>query len=326
MMRSMAEPYPFAEFEWQTALLDARAHRLCARAGGDVRIDCAVEGASFIAEPAAPQDSVVIMAYNVERGYHADEQLRALRQDPTLPAPDVILLNEVDRGCSRTGYRNLAAEYARALNMCYVFGAEFVELPRRGGNGGRIKSPCEHGNAILSRYPLGNVRLIRHQANVSWRRRVVPVLRIGEPRLGGRMALAADVRIGRLLLRVYSVHFESGRHFAAHRREQALELIGDAGDLPHPTVIGGDMNVGAYLADLREGTAGEPVTQAFAERGWHDAHAALPAAERVTTNSGAVIDLIMGSGPRFTEAGIGPAATWANLSDHRPVWARISLA
>jgi len=61
----------------------------------------------------------------------------------------------------------------------------------------------------------------------------------------------------------------------------------------------------------------EPVTE--------DAHAALPVGERVTTDSGVAIDLIFGRGVRFTAAGVGPRAVWGGLSDHLPVWARVSL-
>jgi endonuclease/exonuclease/phosphatase family metal-dependent hydrolase len=323
----MPEAYPFAEFPWQTQLPDPRTHRLCAPAAGDdVRIDCAVEGASFIEQAALPQDEITVLAYNVERGFRVDEQLRALRDDAAIPTPDVILLSEADRGCSRTEYRNTAADYARALGMCYVFGTEFVELPRRGGHGGRIEAPCEHGNAILSRYPLGNVRLIRHESNRSWRRSIIPILNIGEPRLGGRVALAADVKVGEHLLRVYSVHFESGRGHDDHRLAQARELMDDAGGLPFPALIAGDMNVSAYRDDLRGGARDEPVTQAFFQREWVDAHAALPPSERITTESGVVIDLIMGHGVAWTDAGVGAPAVWRGLSDHLPVWAKLRLS
>ncbi|MDO8616999.1 MAG: endonuclease/exonuclease/phosphatase family protein [Dehalococcoidia bacterium] len=321
--------YVFAEFPWQAQLPDPRSHRLCAAGGGRPASaaggDCALEGASFIRAEAPPGDEIVVLAYNVERGFRAAAQVEALRRDAALPAADILLLSEVDRGCSRTGYRNVAADYARALGMCYVFGVEFVELPRRCGAGGRIAAPCEHGNVILSRYPLGNVRLIRHAASVSWRRRMVPLLRLGEPRLGGRVALAADVKIGERYLHVYSVHFESGRRHGGYRLAQAVELAADAAARPFGAVIGGDMNTGGYLADLRDGAGHKAATRALLERGFVDAHSRLAPADRATTQSGVAIDLIFGNGDFFTDAGIGSPAVWGGLSDHLPVWAKVRL-
>jgi endonuclease/exonuclease/phosphatase family metal-dependent hydrolase len=311
------------EFEWQPEEPDPARERLCT---GSVRIDCRIEGANFITEPAAPRDEVVVWTYNVERGLRLDDQLRTLTGDPRMPAPDILLLSEADRGCTRTGYRNVAREYARALGMCYVYGTEFVELPRCIGPGGRIKRRCEHGNAIVSRYPLGNVRLIRHRVARSWNSSVQRFLHVGEPRLGGRVALAADVRIGDRLLRLYSVHFESGAadHF---RVPQVQELIEDAADVTHGVLIGGDMNVGRYLGLRRfpGEPATDPVTETLFAAGYADAHAAIPRDQRATTDSGVPIDLTFGRRVEFTGSGIGPRDVWGGLSDHLPVWARVKV-
>ncbi len=318
------------EFPWQQEEPDPARDRLCIESSGPSRLDCRVEGANFRAQPATAEDEIVVCTYNVERGLRLDEQLRALAGDSGMPAPDVLLINEADRGCTRSGDRNVAREYARELGMCYVYGVEFVELPRF-WPGGRVRRRCEHGNAILSRFPLGNVRLIRHQRSRSWNSTVQRILHVGQPRLGGRVALAADVRIGERMLRVYSVHFESGRrgHGArapdAYREAQARELIEDASELHGGVVIGGDMNVSRYLGLHGEDESREPTTSALVEAGYEDAHAALPRGERVTTDSGVAIDLIFGRGVRFTGAGVGPREIWGGLSDHLPVWARASL-
>jgi endonuclease/exonuclease/phosphatase (EEP) superfamily protein YafD len=47
--------------------------------------------------------------------------------------------------------------------------------------------------------------------------------------------------------------------------------------------------------------------------------------ERATSRSGYPIDLIFGRGVTFADAGVGPAERWDDLSDHRPVWARLRL-
>jgi endonuclease/exonuclease/phosphatase family metal-dependent hydrolase len=133
------------------------------------------------------------------------------------------------------------------------------------------------------------------------------------------------------MLRVYSVHFESGDRGQgsssgdAYREAQARELIEDASDLQRGVVIGGDMNVGRYPRLGEEGGPGEPTTSALVGAGYEDAHEALAGSERVTTNSGAAMDLIFGRGVRFTGAGVGPRGVWGGLSDHLPAWARVSL-
>ncbi len=50
------------------------------------------------------------------------EQIQLLKQ------ADVIVLNEVDFGMRRTGYRDVAADLAAALQMNYAYGVEFVEV------------------------------------------------------------------------------------------------------------------------------------------------------------------------------------------------------
>jgi len=331
------------EFPWQQEEPDPTRDRLCTKGCVPTHLDCRIEGANFTRQHAAAKDEIVLCTYNVERGLRLDDQLGAFGADAGMPSPDVLLINEADRGCTRSGNRNVAREYARELGLCYVYGVEFIELPRFLGPGGSVRRRCEHGNAIASRFPLGNVRLIRHKRARSWHSAVQRILHVGEPRLGGRVALAADVRIGERALRVYSVHFESptllsriesrasswrtlsrrgGRGSReGYRQAQARELIEDASGLSQGVVIGGDMNVIRYLRSDEP----EPTTGALLKAGYADAHAALPAGERATTDSGLAIDLIFGRGVRFAAAGVGPRAVWGGLSDHLPVWARVSL-
>jgi len=291
-----------------------------------VRIHCELEGASFAHADSPPRDEIVVLAYNLERGLRADDQIAALKNDAAMPAPDVMLLSEADRGCERTDCRNIAREWAQAFSMYYVYGVEFIELPRFWGPaGGRLGRRCEHGNAILSRYLLGNVRLIRHDVNRSWHSWWQRLFRVGEPRLGGRMALAADMRVGSRYLRMYSLHFES-REGQRYRPAQAVELAEDGLGSPHGVLIGGDFNCVEYKGDLASGTSTDGVTGALLGRGYADAHAGMAPAERATSRSGYPIDLIFGRGVSFTGAGIGDTAVWGKLSDHLPVWARVRFS
>jgi hypothetical protein len=96
-----------------------------------------------------------------------------------LKQADVIVLNEVDWGLKRTDYRNVAADLAAALRMNYAYGVEFIEVdPIALGteefeevsdeDWAKLKPQITvdksryrglHGTAILSRFPLANVRL-----------------------------------------------------------------------------------------------------------------------------------------------------------------------
>lgn len=105
-----------------------------------------------------------------------------------LQAADIIVLDEVDDGVKRTGYRNVAKELAESLQMNYVFGVEFIELDRiylgihkldlvdepraRAAKETFGVDPARYkgleGSAILSRYPIRNAAIIRLPDCYDW--------------------------------------------------------------------------------------------------------------------------------------------------------------
>ena len=319
----------FEEFPWQGREPDVRSERLCVEAADPDHaadttfIDCAVEGDTFAPEEVPPRDRIVVLAYNILRGFEAAAQLAAMQANGPIPTPDVLLLSEVDRGCRRTEFRNVARDYARALGYFYAYATEFVELPGDRGVSPPYDPPlCEHGNAIVSRFPLGNVRAIRHAAQRSW---YTPpgFADPDEPRLGGRVAIAADVRIGSRLVRLYALHLESTLSALAARDAQAVEIAEDALASPHPVVAGGDLNAYGAINDLRTGATFDAPTQAFLTRGFADAHAALSLAQRPTSFDPVpfVIDLLFARGLAVVDAGVCPLERCGELSDHLPIWA-----
>ncbi len=173
-----------------------------------------------------PRDAVSVVTWNIERGQAFDEVLVVLRR---LDA-DVILLQEVDDGCRRTGYRNVARDLAGALHMNWVAAGEFQELGEsRGGQ------PALTGQAVLSKFVIEDAGRVRFQSQDRWRWSVNPM----QPRRGGRMALRA--RTAGLL--VYDTHIESGNNEELQRRQLA-EIVADqsgAGDMA-PVLIAGDFN------------------------------------------------------------------------------------
>jgi len=188
-----------------------------------------------------------IAAWNVERGLFPGKCAAALAPH----APQVVLLSEVDNGMARTGQANTTAEMAAAMGMHYAYGVEFLEMDL----GGVVERQfCRddfnalgfHGNAILSAAPFTRLALMRLDEEGHWFQ-IGPYSAgdPGQPRLGGRMAIAAELATEAGPICVVSVHLESnakgdyrGRQFAdLLERVQAF-----AGDLP--VVIGGDLNTG----------------------------------------------------------------------------------
>ncbi len=203
------------------------------------------------------------------------EQARLLRN------ADVIILNEVDWGVKRSGYRNIAGEIAASLGMNYAFGVEFVELSpvhlmRVAAAGGTDNAEISeiaridaaryrglHGSAILSRFPLENVRLIpfkhrpydwfqEEKKGVSFvekaKRKLVKTVFLAEAlkevRRGGRTMLIADIAHSRLpsgRATIVATHLEN-RTSPKNRQIQLAELLDTIKDIRNPVVVAGDMN------------------------------------------------------------------------------------
>lgn len=325
------EPQGFEEFAWRSDTPDARTERLCPEAVAPddapdtTFIDCALEGATFSSAEPEGKDALVVLAYNILRGFEVDAQLDMITSGVDFPVPDVLLLSEVDRGCQRTEFRNIARDYAERLGYYYVYAVEFLELPGNRGPTGPYDPPiCEHGNAIVSRYPLGNVRQLRHEANRSW---YSPpgTPNPDEPRLGGRIAIAADAKIGSRLVRFNVVHLESTLTTLDIRDAQSEEVALGTEPITHPVISGGDFNTFFYFDDLDKGVLTEPAVKSFIDRGHDDAHQGLPLEERYTSFDPfpMVIDLIFTPGVTVSGAGRCPPERCESLSDHIPVFAEI---
>jgi len=125
-----------------------------------------------VASPAVLPERLAVVSWNIERGVRFAGVLDTLK---TLDA-DVLLLQEVDRYCDRSGGRDVAANLAAALGMNWIFAGEFQEI----GEGTKGRGAL-HGQAILSRYPItdAGVLVFMEQARLRWR--LNPV----QPRRGG---------------------------------------------------------------------------------------------------------------------------------------------
>ncbi|HLM56175.1 MAG TPA: endonuclease/exonuclease/phosphatase family protein [Pyrinomonadaceae bacterium] len=209
------------------------------------------------------------------------ERREVLEEAESLRAADVIVLNEVDWGMKRTGYRNVAADLAARLGMNYAFGVQFVELGPVALSGEPPSADAEeneilnlvrvdparykglHGVAILSRFPLENVRLapFTHQPYDWYGRekrgpsllergkreiahRVFLEKTLREVRRGGRtmlLAEIADARFPQGRVSIVATHLEN-RTKPKGRVRQLEELLARIKNIGHPVVVAGDMN------------------------------------------------------------------------------------
>lgn len=191
-----------------------------------------------------------VAAWNVERCLFPEKSADLLRPF----APDVILLSEMDNGMARTGQRHTTAAMADALQMHYAYGVEFYEM----GLGGPTEQAfCKddfneagwHGNAILSAAPFQDLKLVRLDRKGHW-------FVTGDnsdasaeqPRIGGRMAIAAVIETEQCPVCFVSTHLESNANAAYRHAEFALLLAEIADFAPDmPCVIGGDLNTGNHM-------------------------------------------------------------------------------
>lgn len=226
-----------------------------------------------VAQPPAVElpPQVTVAAWNIERCKRIPESADLLRHSGV----DILLATEMDWGMARSGQHHTTRDLAQALGFGYAFGVEFVEL----GTGDVYETalfagvPNDHGlhgNAILSRYPFENARLLPLDDSGAWF--AGSPKNDGQFRIGGRMAMAVQIKG----VTFVGVHYESesdalGR---AVQTRRLLDLIrAEYGD--GPCVIGGDLNTAGFAQAFKSGaetlqdpTNIEPSFAAFAEAGF----------------------------------------------------------
>jgi endonuclease/exonuclease/phosphatase family metal-dependent hydrolase len=194
----------------------------------------------FSRGPAPARTRYRFVAWNLERGLELDGQLEAFRSDPYLCTADVLLLTETDVGMARSQNRDVAQEIARELGFHYAFLPCYLNLSKGAGREYYSEGKNElglHGNAILSRYPLGKVRAIRLKNGTD-------KMAGREKRLGSQAAVVAEIEFPNHRLTAVCAHLDansSQRHRAAQMR-----AILDGLDTNLSVVLGGDWNTSTY--------------------------------------------------------------------------------
>jgi endonuclease/exonuclease/phosphatase family metal-dependent hydrolase len=251
------------------------------------------------------RDSFRVVDWNIERGTRLESILKFLRKYKA----DLIFLQEVDLNARRTRHLDVAREIARPLQLNFVFGKEFEELTQ-----GSKGSPAYQGQATLSPWPIKNARLIRFRKQTTfWEPHwYLPRIEPFQERLGGRIALAADVEIPGQTLATYNLHLES-KESDALRVSQLGEVLADAFARKRDrlTLIAGDLNLNAS-----EGEAGAALKRA----GFRDA-VGLPSVRtrpaRGLLDQGRSIDWIFLAGE--LKSSEGQVHSDVRASDHFPV-------
>jgi len=185
------------------------------------------------------RDSFRVVDWNIDRG----TQLQGILDFIKEAKADVILLQEVDLNAKRTHRLDIARELARTLQLNFVFGIEFQELMQ-----GSQQSPAYQGQATLSPWPIKNARLIRFRRQTNfWRPHwYLPHIEPFQERLGGRIALVADIDLCGKTTTAYNLHLESKENDTL-RVYQLNEVLVDAGAASNngPVLIAGDLNLDA---------------------------------------------------------------------------------
>lgn len=163
-----------------------------------------------------------VVSYNIRwrSGDDLQQLIKLLKEDPEIGQAAILGLQEVDRNKKRSGNKNTAALLAEALGMYYAWAAP-PALP--------TEKEEETGVSILSAYPLSDVR-----------RLVLPHQGPGGRR---RVALGATVKLGRISVRVYSIHSET-RLEVDRKLEQMKAVINDLARYGKdmPAIVVGDLN------------------------------------------------------------------------------------
>ena len=188
---------------------------------------------------ATPLKSARIVFWNAERLKYLGPSVDLLG---SLDA-DAYLLCELDLGMARSGNLHTTRQLAEGLGGGHVFGTEFVELGlgdarEREWFAGEKNASGLHGAAIISRRTLQRPRLLRLETSGRWFDGA-----FGERRVGGRIAIMAELEIDKTPVLLVSVHYES--HTGPADRLAQTRLMLDEIDhvAPgHSVLIGGDFN------------------------------------------------------------------------------------
>lgn len=180
--------------------------------------------------------SVRVMTYNIHVGVGMDKKLDLPRIAGVINAqhPDLVGLQEVDRGVTRTQQIDEIAELARLTKMDYAFA---FNLKYQGG---------QYGVAILSRTP---IRATDHRLYLNTRE------------AERRGFIRAQVKVGNVFLSFVTTHLDYQHD--DERLYETQQLLAGLRDVKEPLILVGDFN------DVPSGGAYKLIRQQF-DDAWSD--------------------------------------------------------
>ncbi|HEY3102309.1 MAG TPA: endonuclease/exonuclease/phosphatase family protein [Pyrinomonadaceae bacterium] len=240
--------------------------------------------------PASNAKTIRVMTYNIHVGVGMDKKLDLQRIAGVINRqhPDLVGLQEVDRGVERTQRIDEIAELAKLTKMDYAFA---FNLKYQGG---------QYGVAILSRLPI-----------MATDHRLYQNTREAERRGFIRAEVRIDGRIVNFVTTHLDYQYEDGRVF------EAQQLLRAMADVKGPLIVVGDFN------DVPTGGAYKLVTDQF-EDAWTANRAADQGFSYPADKPTKRIDYIF---TRRTD-GIITKRTWivnTLASDHVPVVADLEI-
>ncbi|HEV2914037.1 MAG TPA: endonuclease/exonuclease/phosphatase family protein [Pyrinomonadaceae bacterium] len=239
---------------------------------------------------------------------HLRRAARALSDGKRLPAPDIVALQEADKGTARAGGHHVARELARALRMSYAHAPaclprdeeprakqwylDFEEHIARHDTG-------DTGVALLSRFPVSRAaRVELPWTNCAWR---------------PRLALETVVAVGTTAVYIYNTHIDP--HASIDEQlAQHEAVLRSADEKRGPTILLGDFNTLTRVSCARMRAAVEA----------HGYRTPMPT--RLATWRAGLIrlhtDWIFVRGAQVRRWGV---ARRLGVSDHWPVWVELAL-
>jgi hypothetical protein len=185
-----------------------------------------------------------VVEFNMDRGKRWLEFASLLESEDSV---DIIILNEMDFGMTRSNQQHTTRLLAQKLGFNYAWGLEFVELTRGTREEQNVVTTGVdfyglHGNAVLSRCRITNAQIMRDPIGMYFSSKKLALNAHGfEKRLGGRMALLTKIQIGEYSVNVGSLHkVDSETVF-----EKIQKYIGGHN---HRSIIGGDQS--SHICEL----------------------------------------------------------------------------
>jgi endonuclease/exonuclease/phosphatase family metal-dependent hydrolase len=191
-----------------------------------------------------------VMFWNTERLRAIDGIEAVVRAEEA----DICLFSEVDRGMARSGNIDCLAAFAGRMGWRYAYGLEVVEFglgsPKEAeALAGLTNALGFHGGALVTDLHLRRPFLCRIERAGGWfdgSRK--------EPRVGGTIALGAQVVIAGATVTVVETHLDNYAT-PAGRAEEVRRLLRhiERYDREAPVLIGGDFNTSSASIEERWG-------------------------------------------------------------------------